>query len=199
MRSHLDDGNTKHTNIVRPQGYKPEGAHGDVVDPRHDPSLSRRSPGGSLGDIQGAPDPRAKHINEEAVPANWQAGSTSRYSGSELPANDHSGNGFAGSGTQVSLSELERIDRANGTYNGSPVPPRPQQQQQQQQQLQPGAYQLQDGTILLVNNQGQRSRVTQEQYHRLMHAGHLQQAAQQAPPQQQASIMGAVMNILKGQ
>lgn len=145
-------------------------AHGEVVDA----STIHDHIGGSRGVLEGAPrDSRERMYSEAFLPqeaANWR-GSATRYAEGELPDNDHSGMGFYGSREQYSLQQLDAIDQQHGTGVGVEQP------------QSPGAYLQPDNTVLLINHDGRRAVVTQEQYRELMQR-HIQ-------AQQQAGSLGS--------
>jgi len=197
LDSHLDGDedsgpkrlDTSHRNVFRPDeidALAGEGvgrqAHGSVVSQRQ--VAPDRVVGGSRGDLADAPgDPRARMYTQRGLPAeaaNWE-GSSTIYRNNELPPTTPDGRGFHGSASIVSNSDLERIDSLHGTGvapAASLVP--------EEQELDPGAYQLSDGSVLLVNPAGQRQVVSQEQFQQLMHR------VQSRPPSILNRVMGAI-------
>lgn len=148
-----------------------QGAHGAIVSARE--IAPDRVTGGSRGSLEGAPtDPRGKMHTVRSLPqeaAEWQ-GSASRYRDGELPPTDPYGHGFRGSTSIVNASDLERVDAAHATSQ--------QAQQAPQRQMAPGAYQLSDGRILLVDARGAQQVVTVEQYQQLVARAQQQQQSQ---------------------
>lgn len=94
-----------------------------------------------------------------------------------LPPNEMHGKKWAGSGKVVSASELDAMDRRHGTSV---------------QPLAPGAYQLQDGNVLLVFEDGRREAIPPHEYQRRVSVTQQQQA-----PQQQG-LVGRLLGAIRG-
>lgn len=98
-----------------------------------------------------------------------------------LPVNDMHGSKFVGTTKIVSAAELDAMDRQHGTSV---------------QPLRPGVYQLQDGNILLVFEDGRREVVTPQEYRsRVATQQHQAQAPQ---PQQPQGLVGRLLGRLRG-
>lgn len=169
-------------------------AHGRVVDASQ---VHRQWVGGSRGDLHGPgakADPRARMhttVSLDEAARYWE-GSSTHFDPKELPENDPWGHGMAGTGRTVMASELDQVDAQHGTHKDY-------------NPLTPGAYQLNNGMILLVADDGRRAVVTLEQFQSIQQKrlAMQQQAQQRGLPHQPpggGGLLGKMMNrIRRGQ
>jgi hypothetical protein len=137
--------------------------------------------GGSRGYIEGAPrEPSARMVNQVGLKSEEWRGSSAIYQDHEMPPA-----GYGGSNTVVSLADVDRMERAHGIFargKGS-------------QQVSPGAYQMDDGNILVVATDGSKMVLSPVEYANMARQiAH--QRTQQLPQEQRKSGMESLTNRL---
>lgn len=142
--------------------------HGSVI---RASDVEHRRTGGSQLSPQFEGGRERPGADPQQLPRNKPLGATV-YQGQELPENDIRGHGFYGSRNQVNAAELDARDAAaRGAYTGEGAPATPPHAQQQPPPpaLRPGAYQRQDGYILLVHQDGRQLVLTPQQFQEISH------------------------------
>lgn len=136
--------------------------------------------------LHGAPrDPRAKMHSEvyaDGSIRDW-TGSAMQFFDKELPENDCWGQGMAGTGKTIMASELDQVDAQHGTH-------------QDYKPLEPGAYQLTNGMILIVMPDGKRGMVTPEQFQAIQQR---RIAQQQQKTSQGGGLAGRILGRIRTQ
>lgn len=156
--------------------------HGTVVDPHQ---LHRRDGVDPVFMHGGPRDARAPMCSEVFASADIREaqGSNTQIPNSDLPQNDPFGQGQVGTGQIYSASELEQVDQMHGTHEDL-------------KPLQPGAYQLSNGNVLIVEPGGNRVVVSPQQWEVLRQRLIARQNQDHGRP---AGLLGAVARVISRQ